>query len=113
MAVRHRGQLLPRALVGDSSGQARIGSLEVGDAGVDRPGAAPDPALALDLEAALQRLSPGYRAVVVLHDVYGYTHPEIATLLGCEVGTSKSQLARGRGVLRQLLTACPCDGGPA
>jgi RNA polymerase sigma-70 factor (ECF subfamily) len=96
------------------SDQGRLGSLDVGDERVvDPAGTAPDPALALDLEAALQRLSPGYRAVVVLHDVYGYTHPEIATLLGCEVGTSKSQLARGRGVLRQLLTACPCDGGPA
>ena len=79
----------------------------------DTAGVTADPASALDLEAALQRLAPGYRAVVVLHDVYGYTHPEIATLLGCEVGTSKSQLARGRGVLRQLLTACPFDGGPA
>jgi RNA polymerase sigma-70 factor (ECF subfamily) len=64
-----------------------------------------DPERALDLEDALSRLSPGYRAVVVLHDVYGYTHAEIGELLGVEAGTSKSQLARGRQALRALLGA--------
>ena len=59
----------------------------------------------LDVQAALARLSPGYRAVVVLHDVYGYTHVEIAAMLDIEAGTSKSQLARGRQALRVLLGA--------
>lgn len=61
------------------------------------------PEHAIDLEAALARLPSGYRAAVVLYDIYGYTHPQIAELLGCEIGTSKSQLARGRRALRELL----------
>ena len=63
------------------------------------------PEQAVDLEAALARLPTGYRAAVVLYDIFGYTHPQIAGLLGCEVGTSKSQLARGRRALRELLGA--------
>ena len=59
----------------------------------------------LDLERALAALSPGYRAVVVLHDIEGYTHREIAEALGIDEGTSKSQLSRGRGALRRMLSA--------
>lgn len=59
----------------------------------------------LDLEAGLARLPAGYRAVVVLHDVEGYTHEEIAARLQIAVNTSKSQLSRGRRRLRRLLTA--------
>lgn len=55
------------------------------------------------LDEAIQRLSPGYRAVFVLHDVEGYEHEEIAKILGCAVGTSKSQLHKARLRLRQLL----------
>lgn len=57
----------------------------------------------LDVERALLRLPTGYRTVVVLHDVYGFTHAEIAAMQGIDAGTSKSQLARGRTALRQLL----------
>ncbi|MDX1556616.1 MAG: RNA polymerase sigma factor [Xanthomonadales bacterium] len=60
-----------------------------------------DPA---DLEKAIGSLAAGYREVVVLHDLYGYTHQEISELLGIEPGTSKSQLARGRARLRRALT---------
>jgi RNA polymerase sigma-70 factor (ECF subfamily) len=59
--------------------------------------------LRLDLEGALAALSPGYRAVLVLHDVHGYTHGEIAAWLGINEGTSKSQLSRGRAALRRRL----------
>jgi RNA polymerase sigma-70 factor (ECF subfamily) len=59
----------------------------------------------LDLERALLAVAPGYRAIVLLHDLYGHTHEEIARLLAIEVGTSKSQLARGRRALRSLLEA--------
>jgi RNA polymerase sigma-70 factor, ECF subfamily len=62
-----------------------------------------DPESTLDVQSALGRLAPGYRAVVVLHDIYGYTHEEIAALLEVEPGTSKSQLARGRRALRMLI----------
>lgn len=61
---------------------------------------------AVDVARALARLPPGYRSVVILHDVEGYTHQEIARLLGIDAGTSKSQLSRARVGLRRLL------GGP-
>jgi RNA polymerase sigma-70 factor (ECF subfamily) len=48
-------------------------------------------------------LPPGYRAVFILHDVEGYEHGEIGLMLGCSVGTSKSQLHKARRKLRQLL----------
>ena len=57
----------------------------------------------LDLEAALGRLPAGYRTVVILHDVEGWTHEQIAERLDVAVSTSKSQLSRGRRVLRSLL----------
>ena len=55
------------------------------------------------LDKALGQLPPGYRAVFVLHDVEGHEHEEVARLLGCSVGTSKSQLHKARTKLRQLL----------
>jgi RNA polymerase sigma factor (sigma-70 family) len=58
----------------------------------------------LDLERALASLPDGYRAVLVLHDVEGYTHREIAAALAIDEGTSKSQLSRGRRALRARLT---------
>ena len=58
----------------------------------------------LELERGLQALAPGYREVLVLHDVEGYSHEEIAELRGVAIGTSKSQLARARRALRRMLT---------
>jgi RNA polymerase sigma-70 factor, ECF subfamily len=58
---------------------------------------------ALDLERAIAALPEGARDVFVLHDVYGYTHGEIAEMLGIVDGTSKSQLARARTLLRSAL----------
>ncbi len=55
------------------------------------------------LEQAIAQLPPGYRAVFVLHDIEGYEHEEIAHLLGCSVGTSKSQLHKARMKLRKIL----------
>ena len=55
------------------------------------------------LDRAIGALPPGYRAVFVLHDVEGHEHEEIARLLGCSVGTSKSQLHKARMKLRNLL----------
>ena len=57
----------------------------------------------LDLERAIAGLADGFRHVFVLHDVQGYTHEEIAGLLGIEPGTSKSQLSRARRALRRAL----------
>ena len=55
------------------------------------------------LEQALARLPAGYRTVVVLHDIEGLEHEEVAQILGCHVGTSKSQLHKARAKLRELL----------
>lgn len=57
----------------------------------------------IDLEVAMSRLPAGYRAVLVLHDVEGYTHEQISGLLEISSGTSKSQLFRARRTMRQLL----------
>lgn len=62
-----------------------------------------DGALRMDLEAALERLPQVSRAVVWLHDVEGYTHGEIADMMGKSVSFSKSQLARAHSRLRSWL----------
>jgi RNA polymerase sigma-70 factor (ECF subfamily) len=62
-----------------------------------------EPELALDFEDAIGRLPPGARQVFLLHDVAGYTHEEIATLLEIVPGTSKSQLYHARMALRRYL----------
>lgn len=65
----------------------------------------------LDVHAALRGLAPGYREVIVLHDVMGFTHEEVGTLLGIEAGTSKSQLFRARSALRLRLGSGSVAGG--
>jgi len=55
------------------------------------------------LHDAIRQLSPGYRAVFILHDIAGYEHNEIGKILGCAVGTSKSQLHKARLKLRRFL----------
>jgi RNA polymerase sigma-70 factor (ECF subfamily) len=55
------------------------------------------------LDEAIRQLSPGYRAVFILHDMEGYEHHQISKMLGCAVGTSKSQLHKARMKLRRLL----------
>jgi len=57
----------------------------------------------LQLQRAVNDLPPGYRTIFVLHDVEGYEHNEIAHLVGCSVGNSKSQLHKARLKLRDLL----------
>jgi RNA polymerase sigma-70 factor (ECF subfamily) len=57
------------------------------------------------LDRAIQSLAPRLRSVFILHDVQGHKHEEIARLLGCSVGTSKSQLFKARMKLRALLKA--------
>jgi RNA polymerase sigma-70 factor (ECF subfamily) len=57
----------------------------------------------LALDKAIAKLPPGYRAVLILHDIEGYEHSEIARIRGGCVGTSKSQLHKARKRLRELL----------
>ena len=56
------------------------------------------------LNQAISQLPRGYRLVFILHDLEGYEHYQIGQMLGCAVGTSKSQLHKARQRLRQLLT---------
>jgi RNA polymerase sigma-70 factor, ECF subfamily len=51
----------------------------------------------------VEQLPPGYKAVFVLHDVQGYEHNEIAEIMQCSIGNSKSQLHKARMRLRELL----------
>jgi len=59
--------------------------------------------LALDFEHALEQLPAGAREILVLHDVEGYKHREIAAMLGIATGTSKRQLHRARMLMRRYL----------
>ena len=55
------------------------------------------------LDNAIAQLPDGYKNVFVLHDVEGFEHEEVAKILGCSVGTSKSQLHKARLKLQKLL----------
>src|SRR5436190_2897388 len=57
----------------------------------------------ISIETAISQLPPGYRTAFILHDVEGYEHEEIAKILGCSPGTSKSQLHKARLKLRRLI----------
>jgi RNA polymerase sigma-70 factor (ECF subfamily) len=57
----------------------------------------------LQLQRAIEKLPPGYKTVFVLHDVEGFEHNEIAEMVGCSIGNSKSQLHKARLKLRDFL----------
>jgi RNA polymerase sigma-70 factor (ECF subfamily) len=59
------------------------------------------------LTRAISELPEGYRAIFLLHEVEGYQHREIAELLGCSVGNSKSQLHKAKLRIRDFLTQMP------
>ena len=56
------------------------------------------------IQRAIDRLPDGYKLMFLLHDVQGYGHEEIAEILGCSIGNSKSQLHKARMRMRELLT---------
>jgi RNA polymerase sigma-70 factor (ECF subfamily) len=88
----------------DIRGRAGAEALETDDAALEfhaSPSSRRD--LRLDLEKLVARLPPRARAVLVLHDVEGWKHQEIANELGMAVGSSKAQLHRARGLLRTML----------
>ena len=83
-------------------------SMDLDGEATEQPSTAPsalDNLATADLLALLARLPPGYRAVLNLYAVEGYSHQEIGELLGIAEGTSKSQLARARRLLETRLTA--------
>lgn len=67
------------------------------------PSFADDEPSAKHIIRLLQQLPPGFRAVFNLYVLEGYSHPEIASILGISVGTSKSQLMRAKAYFRKLL----------
>ncbi len=90
-----------------------------GDADLSGPGAGPEPiattvgpesaALTVDVDAALRRLPPDFRAAVVLRDLCGLDYAEIAEILGVPTGTVRSRISRGRSALAPLLSAGNSD----
>ena len=75
------------------------------DSGIAEPSFHPQATLGdrMDLETALMKLPKGARAVLVLHDIEGYQHDEIARMTGIAVGTSKAQLHRARKLMKEWL----------
>src|SRR3954463_3411129 len=57
----------------------------------------------VNLQSAIERLPEGYKRMFLLHDLHGYEHNEIATILDCSVGNSKSQVHKARKRLREVL----------
>jgi len=56
-----------------------------------------------DLVKLIQQLSPGYRTVFNLYVIEGYSHKEIGEIMGISEGTSKSQLARAKNILQEII----------
>jgi len=67
----------------------------------------------LTIERAIANLSPGYRSIFILHDIQGFDHCEIASMLKCTCGNTKSQLYNARRVLRSALAAKANSGESA
>jgi RNA polymerase sigma-70 factor (ECF subfamily) len=102
---RRTPALRPRRIV-------EIDSPAAASALVDEAVGPPREPAQLDVGRALRALPDGYRAVLLLHDLYGYTHLEIASMLEIAEGTSKSQLTRARRAARALLDSRPTTGDP-
>lgn len=83
--------------------RSRWKSSELGDDNDPRPQPVPANDARIDLESAIRTLPDGCRMVLVLHDVEGMTHADIAGRLGIADGTSKSQLSNARRLLRDYL----------
>lgn len=90
--ARNRGTRVEREGTGDEANEIQQDSGGEYDAGE-----------VMDLERALATLPAGSRHVLVLQAVYGYSHEEVADMLGIAVGTCKAQVHRGRRLLRERL----------
>ena len=98
-------RLAVNVIIEDRRGTYRRAWRNVDDEGaIDAAAVGPaDSAFAMDFEAAVAALPEGARQVFVLHDVEGYKHHEIGTVMGIAEGTSKGQLHRARMMLRRYL----------
>ncbi|MEL6543607.1 MAG: sigma-70 family RNA polymerase sigma factor [Myxococcota bacterium] len=81
----------------------RSSDLDISDVEIGEEGPTPSGMSRRALQRALAALPEGYREVVLMHDVQGMGHGEIAQLRGTSVGTSKSQLHKARAKLREIL----------
>ncbi|MCC2544817.1 sigma-70 family RNA polymerase sigma factor [Hymenobacter sp. BT175] len=111
---RHEGSFegwIRRIMVNEALGQLRRKEplhMAIDDYSVDvasTPADAESQMNAADLMALLAELPAGYRTVFNLYALEGYSHPEIAELLGISEGTSKSQLSKARAMLQRRLAA--------
>jgi|SRR5665213_200025 len=90
VSLDHLMEDIPERQVGRS-----FGSRDLMQAGVtDR----------VDIDRVIENMAPGYRSVLLLHDIHGFDHKEIAGMLKCSRGNTKSQLHKARRVLRNALT---------
>jgi RNA polymerase sigma-70 factor (ECF subfamily) len=83
-------------------------TMETEEEGPRKEPGAEDPRLSgsvdrMQLQKSIAALPPGYRMIFLLHDVEGYEHNEIAEMVGCSIGNSKSQLHKARMKLREFL----------
>lgn len=99
-ALSHRTR---RGSPGAHASSEPVEAVLAGEAAAEPPRG--DAVLRARLERALAELPAGYRTVIVLHDIEGLEHEEVAAILGCHVGTSKSQLHKARARLRAILAA--------
>ncbi len=83
--------------------EGRERAFAIVEGGRAEPRTTPSAWTGIALERAIGRLPEGYREVLLLHDLEGYTHEEIARHFGIAEGTSKSQLHRARRALREAL----------
>ena len=93
----------PNALRGRKRDEKRHAPWEAAETVAAPAARVSEPDLKTRLHAEIDQLPEGYRIVFLLHDVEGYTHEEIGTMLGVQSGTSKAQLFRARARLRDRL----------
>jgi len=91
--LRSRGRFLKKAIPLD----------DVEGVLSEKKGESPEEVLKKPIEEAIRGLSTKLKSVFLLHDVQGFKHEEIAGILGCSVGTSKSQLFKARMKIRKHL----------
>jgi len=106
LVLMHLRRKEPAAVLVADSGRAGK------DGGAPRELGADDPLLLgaidrLNLKRAMRMLPLGYRRPLMLHDIIGYQHAEMAEILGCSIASSKSRLHRARRRLRRLLQGEP------
>jgi RNA polymerase sigma-70 factor (ECF subfamily) len=94
------------ALNGRNVDETAAATIEQGGTAIERSNdsaSSADDGERLDLSQAIDRLPTGARRILVLHDVEGYKHEEIAEIFGITPGRSKAQLQRARVLLREVL----------